>query len=147
MICNFCIIYQHFLYIEDRQNSPVFEPILQNFLGNRLTCMLKVGNFCDQNTGEALHEVFVQVFLRFSDSSKSSQSENVSWLYCTYRLDLLESENLRKLAQKLHVKLLLSQKLPTYYDEVTTIKNNQQVRVNVRTEVFATFCIGGGQFP
>ena len=45
MICNFCIIYPHFLHIEDRQNSPVFSQFsckfLQHFWGNRFTCMVK----------------------------------------------------------------------------------------------------------
>ena len=33
-----------------------------------------MGNFCEKNTETTLHEICVQVFLRFSDSSKPSQS-------------------------------------------------------------------------
>ena len=39
-----------------------------------LVTYLDVGNFCDKSTETTLHEFFVQVFLRFSDPSKPSQS-------------------------------------------------------------------------
>ena len=43
-----------------------------------------MGNFCDKSTETILHEICVQVFLRFSDSSKPSQSISViyelAWL-------------------------------------------------------------------
>ena len=62
-----------------------------------------VGNFCDKSIETALHEIYVQVFLRFSDSSKPSLS-----ILMIYELAwLLESVNLRKTCSKLHVKLLL----------------------------------------
>ena len=38
---------------------------------------------------------------------------------------------------KPHVRLLLWPKLPTYFDDVTTIENNQQVRVNIDATLFA----------
>ena len=54
-------------------------------------------------------------------------------LFCqfTNSLGLLESVNLRKTCSKLHVRLLLLSNLPTYFDDVATIENNRQVRVNI----------------
>ena len=60
--------------------------------GLRLVTYLDVGNFCDKSTETTLHELCVQVFLRFSDSSKSSQSVSL-----IYELAwLLELVNTRK---------------------------------------------------
>ena len=42
--------------------------------GLHLVTNLHVGNFCDKSTETTLHEICVQVFLRFSDSSKPSLS-------------------------------------------------------------------------
>ena len=42
--------------------------------GLHLVTYLDVGNFCDKSTETTLHETCLQVFLRFSDSSKPSQS-------------------------------------------------------------------------
>ena len=42
--------------------------------GLHLVTYLNVGNFCDKSTETTLHEICVQFFLRFSDSSKPSQS-------------------------------------------------------------------------
>ena len=39
-----------------------------------LVTYLDVGNFCDKSTKITLHEICVQVFLRFSNSSKPNQS-------------------------------------------------------------------------
>ena len=43
-----------------------------------------MGNFCDKSTETTLHEIWMQVFLRFSDSSKPSQTESLiyelAWL-------------------------------------------------------------------
>ena len=36
-----------------------------------------MGNFCDKGAERTLYEIFVQVFLRFSDSSKSRQSASL----------------------------------------------------------------------
>ena len=47
-------------------------PIVRS--GLHLVTYLDVGNFCDKSTETTLHETCVQVFLRFSDSSKPSQS-------------------------------------------------------------------------
>ena len=47
--------------------------------GLHLVAYLDVGNFCDKSSETTLHEVCVQVFLRFSNSSKPSQS--VSLIY------------------------------------------------------------------
>ena len=47
--------------------------------GLHLFTYLDVGNFCDKITETTLHELCVQVFLRFSDYSKPSQS--VSLIY------------------------------------------------------------------
>ena len=92
-----------------------------------------VSNFCDKSTETTLQEICVQVFLRFSDSSKPIQS--VSLLY------LLESVNLRKTCSKLHVRLLLWSKLPIYFDDVRTMENNRQVRVNIDATLVTIFCI------
>ena len=47
--------------------------------GLHLVTYLDVGNFCDKSTETTLHEICVQVFLIFSDSSKPGQS--VSLIY------------------------------------------------------------------
>ena len=47
--------------------------------GLHLVTYLDVGNFCDKSTENTLHGIFVQVFLRFPDSRKPSQS--VSLIY------------------------------------------------------------------
>ena len=47
--------------------------------GFHLVTYIDVGNFCDKRTEKTLHETRVQVFLRFSDSNKPSQS--VSLIY------------------------------------------------------------------
>ena len=57
------------------------------------------------------------------------------------RIGLLESVNHRKTCSKIHVSLLLWPKLPTYFDDVTTIENNRQVWVNVDARLVAIFCI------
>ena len=93
-----------------------------------------MGNFCDKSIETTLHEICVQVFLRFSDSSKPGLS--VSLIY-----ELLESVNLRKNCSKLHERLLLRPKLHTYFDDVTTFENNRQVRVNVDVTLVAIFRI------
>ena len=49
--------------------------------GLHLVTYLAVGIFCDKSTETTLHEICVQVFLRFSNSSKPSQS-----LYLIYEL-------------------------------------------------------------
>ena len=52
--------------------------------GLHLVTYLDVGNFCDKSRDTTLHELYVQVFLRFSDSSKQSQSvpstHELAWL-------------------------------------------------------------------
>ena len=42
--------------------------------GLHLVTYLDVGNFSEKSTKTKLHEIHAQVFLRFSDSSKPSQS-------------------------------------------------------------------------
>ena len=54
---------------------------------------------------------------------------------------MLESVNLRKTCSKLHVRLLLWPKLPTYFDDVTIIENNRQVLVNIDATLVAIFRI------
>ena len=61
-----------------------------------------VGNFCDQSTGAALHVVFVQVFLRSSNSSTANQSVMQSWL--VYGLNWLAG--IRKSKENLHKKFI-----------------------------------------
>ena len=52
-------------------------------------------------------------------------------------LGLLDSVYPNKTCSKLHVRLLLSPKLPTYFDDITTIQNNRQVRVNIDATLVA----------
>ena len=47
--------------------------------GLHLVTYLDVGTFCNKSTETTLHEICVQAFLRFSDSSKPSHS--VSFIY------------------------------------------------------------------
>ena len=65
-----------------------------------LVTYLDVGKFCDKSTETTSHEICVQVFLRFSDSSKPSQS-----VYFIYELAWLagihkSEENLLKTSCK-----------------------------------------------
>ena len=87
----------------------------------------RCGQLLRQKHRNKLHEIFVQVFLRFSDSSKPGQSLSLiyglAWLAGIGKSE----ENLLKI----NVGLLLWPKLPTYFDDVTTIENNRQVRVNI----------------
>ena len=62
--------------------------------GLHLVTYLDVGNFCDKSTETSLHEICVQIFLRFSDSSRPSQS--VSLIY-----DLAWLAGIRKSWKKL----------------------------------------------
>ena len=94
-----------------------------------------MGNFCDKSQETTLHGIFVQVFLRFCDSINPCQS--VSLIYGQAWLT-----GIGKSCSKLHIRLLLWPKLPTYFDDVTTIENNQQVRVNVDVTLVAIFRIG-----
>ena len=43
--------------------------------GLHLITYLDVGNFCDKSTETTLHDVCMQVFLRFSDSSKPEANQ------------------------------------------------------------------------
>ena len=52
--------------------------------GLQLVTYLDAGNFSEKSTDTTLHEICVHVFLRFSDSSKPSQS--VSLIYELARL-------------------------------------------------------------
>ena len=51
----------------------------------------------------------------------------------------MEYVNLRENLHKTSSKLLLQ--LPTYFDDVTTIENNRQVRVNIDVTLVAIFRI------
>ena len=68
--------------------------------GLHLVTYLDVGNFCDKSTETTLQEICVQVFLRFSDSSKLSQSVSLitelAWLAGIGKSE----ENLLKLSCK-----------------------------------------------
>ena len=70
-------------------------PYRNNELSVQVVTYLDVGNFCDKSTETTFHGICVQLFLRFSDSSKPSQSVSLF-----YKLAwLLESVNLRKAFQ------------------------------------------------
>ena len=68
--------------------------------GLHLVTDLDVGNFCDKSTETTLNEICVQVLLRFSDSSKPSQS--LSLIYeCVWLAGFCKSEeNLLKTSWK-----------------------------------------------
>ena len=57
-----------------------------------LVTYLDVGNSCDKSTETTLHEICLQVFLRFSDSNKPSQS--VSLIYELAWLGIGKSEEI-----------------------------------------------------
>ena len=96
--------------------------------GLHLVTYLDVGNFRDKRTENTLHEICVQGFIRFSDSNKSNQSVRLfaNWL------SLLASVNRRKTCPKLHVRLLLWSKLPTYFDDVMTIEMTSRQSASAR---------------
>ena len=50
---------------------------------------------------------------------------------------LLDSVNPSKTCSKLHGRLFLRSKLPTYFDDVMTIENNRQLRVNIDVTLVA----------
>ena len=68
-------------------------------------------------------------------------SQGYPYHYFMNWLVVLESVNLRKNCSKFYERLLLRPKLPTYFDDVTTIENNRQVRVNVDVTLVAIFRI------
>ena len=96
-----------------------------------------MGNFCDKNTEITLHEICVQVFLRFSDSSQPSQSISLIYKLAWLAGIRKSEENLLKTS----FKLLLWPKLLTYFDDVTPIENNRQVGVNIDATLVAMFHI------
>ena len=96
-----------------------------------------MGNFCDKNTKTTLHEIYAHVFLRFSDSSKPSQS-----VLLTYKMTWLaeirkSDENLLKSCKVAPVTKVQI----TYFGDVTTIENNREVRVNIDATLVAMFRI------
>ena len=100
---------------------------------------LDVGNFCDKSTKTTLHEIHAQVFLRFSDSSKPSQSVlliyKMAWLAEIRKSD----ENVLKSCKVAPVTKV--QITNVYFGDVTTIENNRQVRVNIDATLVAMFRI------
>ena len=96
-----------------------------------------MGNFCDKSTKTMLQEIYAQVFLRFSDSSKPSRS-----VLLTYKMTWLaeirkSEENLLKSCKVAPVAKVQI----TYFGDVTTIENNRQVRVNIDETLVAMFRI------
>ena len=70
-------------YTEHRDSNGVSFTLLLKYAilhfrivrsGLHLVTYLNVGNSCDKSTETTLHEISVQLFLRYSDSSKPSQS-------------------------------------------------------------------------
>ena len=102
-----------------------------------------MGNFCNKSTETTLHDICVEVFLKFSDYSKPSQAKPIR-IFNFPIGPALESVNLRKTYSKLHVRLLLWPKLPTYFGDVTTIENNWQVCVNIDAMSVVIFRIDRG---
>ena len=109
--------------------------------GLHLVTYLDVGNFSDKSTETTLHEICVQVFLRFSDSSKPGQSISLIYEFARLAGFRKSEENLLKTSCQVHGRLFLWSKLPTYFDDVTTIENNRQVRVNIDVTLVAIFRI------
>ena len=105
------------------------------YSGLHLVTYLDVGNFCDKSTKTTLHEIYAQVFLRFSDSSKPSQSVlliyKMTWLAGIRKSD----ENLLKSCKVAPVTKV--QITNVYFGDVTTIENNRQVRVNIDATLVA----------
>ena len=68
--------------------------------GLHLFTYLDAGNFCDKSTETSLHKICVEVFLRFSDSSKPSPSVSLiyelAWLAIIHKSE----ENLLKTSCK-----------------------------------------------
>ena len=65
-----------------------------------LVTYLDVGNFSDKSTEKTLHEICVQVFLRFSDSSKPDQSVSLIDEYVWVAGFRKSKENLLKTSWK-----------------------------------------------
>ena len=72
-----------------------------------LVTFLNVGNFWDKSTETALHEICVQVFLTFSDSSKPSQSLSLIYEFAWLAGIGKSKENLLKISCKVTVALLI----------------------------------------
>ena len=95
--------------------------------GLHLVTYLDVVNFCDKSTETTLHEICAQVFLRYSDSSKPSQS--VSFIYeLAWLAGVLKSEeNLLKTSCKVVPVTKVAHISWWRHDN----DNNRQVRVNI----------------
>ena len=65
-----------------------------------LVTNLDVDNFCDKSTNPTLHEICVQAFLRFSDSSKPSQSVSLIYEFAWLAGIRKSEENLLKTSCK-----------------------------------------------
>ena len=118
--------------------------------GLHLVTYLDVGNFCDKRIEKTLHEIFVQGFLRFSDSNKPRQS--VSLIYeVTWLAGIGKSwENLLKTACKVAPAIKVAHIFWWRQDnrnDVTTIENNRQVRVNIDATLVAIFRIWPRRLP
>ena len=89
--------------------------------GLHLITYLDVDNFCDKSTETTLHKMCVQVFLRFSDSSKPSQFVSLIYELAWLAGVRQSKENLLKTSS-----FLLWPKFPTYFDDAMTIENHRQ---------------------
>ena len=96
-----------------------------------------MGNFCDKITETTLHEICVQVFLRFSDSIKPSQSVSLIYELAWLAIICKSEENLLKTS----CKVAPVTKVGTYFDDVTTIENSRQVHVSIDATLVAIFRI------
>ena len=99
--------------------------------GLHLVTFLDVGNFSDKSTETTLHEICVQVFLRFSDSGKPSQSVSLIYKFAWLAGFRKSEENLLKTSCKAVPVIKVANIFWWRHDDVTTIKHNQQVRVNI----------------
>ena len=89
----------------------------------------KCGQLLRQKGRKKLYMKFVcKVFLDFPVQTSQANL----YRYFTNWLSLLESVNLRKTCSKLHVRLPLRSKLPTYFDDVTTIDMTSRQWASVR---------------
>ena len=90
---------------------------------------------------KAQKQLYMKFVCTFSLDFPIPASQANPYQYFTNLFGLLDSVNPRKTCSKRHGRLFLWSKLPTYFDDVTTIENNRKVRVNIDVTLVAIFRI------
>ena len=103
-----------------------------------LVTYLDVGNFCDKSTKTTLHEICAQVFLRFSDSNKPSQSVSLIYEFAWLAGFRKSEENLLKASCK---NVPVVKVAHIFWWRHDNHKNNWQVAMNVDATLVAIFLI------